>query len=256
MVIMKSFPSRIFRATRLLSLACGTVAIFISGNARADALLAAQPNGGSGFSISAGYYSTWGSVGFTPSQNYNFTSVTLWLTGFDGSDDSQPVLSLWSNNSFPGSTSQPGTKLLDFATPTPNDGSLSAFSFDASISYNLQANTTYWLVLSESGPHAYPFSGTCNWVGGATPSGNAVYNGSKILYNGSGFQSWPMTPAFSIGSANSLGQVNPVPEPSTLMLGTLMAMLLIISRGIHHPRLRGQIIKVQEVARQRRFSGN
>ncbi len=182
-----------------------------------------------------------GAVSFTPLQNINVSSVTLWLTGFSGANGIQVNAGIYLNqNDASGifnhgtATSFPSSQFLSFSTPAHNDGSLSAFTYsnptgnpfnNPSGSTILQANMTYWLLVLPSGPMG-PYANGGNWVGGGALSGDATYNGSVSVdqFNGR-YDASSVMPAFSINTTSL--QVSPVPEPSSVALLSFLAACLL-----------------------------
>jgi hypothetical protein len=162
-----------------------------------------HPNGG-GPAYNLAWYdymSSGGEVGFTPYADMTISSVTVWLTGYDGADGLTFDAAIYNN--FYG---QPDFEIANLITPAPNDGSDAAFTFaDSSGSTMLDADQEYWLLIYASGTNpSEPVGAT--WDTGGTPCGNAFYDGSQ------GFnESYSGTPAFSL---------NTVPEPgSTCLMG-------------------------------------
>ena len=178
--------------------------------------------GGNGFNIS--FYNSYsflgGAVEFTPGEDFNLGSISLWLSGYSAQSSETVNTSIWLDNN-----STPYTPLLNFDSPVANDGSLARFTFsdpfaansfvDPSGSTILSANTTYWLIVTASGP-----SGGITWVEGKNPCGQATYEGSDSYYVNYGtFNSSSVMPAFSI---------NVAPEPGFI---AFMALSLCAAAG-------------------------
>ncbi len=181
-----------------------------------------SPNNGDGFSLVAynGLSMSGGAVEFTPTQNIDLSSVTVWLSGYTGLYGQSIYASIWDNG---GST--PYAPIMSFSSPTHNDGSLAAFTFsnpainlynDPSHSTILSANTEYWLIVTAGGQNG-TISGA-SWVSGGTPSGDAIFDAADTynVYSGS-FAASSTVPAFYINNPNS-SFINPVPEPSSFAL--------------------------------------
>lgn len=222
------------------------------------------PVGGDGFhwSVYNGSTISGGAVSFTPTQDINVSSVTLWLTGFSGAYGTKVNAGIYLNQNDPAgflnggsARSYPGAAYLTFTTPEHNDGSLAAFTYlnpvanpfnNPSGSMVLSANITYWLLVTPSGPMAgqpYFFGG--DWVGGGTPAGDAVYNGavSADWYNGK-YDSSTVMPAFAINSVFSPNtQISPVPEPKTVALLGMFAVCLLLRKVWRQPKLARRRIK-------------
>jgi hypothetical protein len=142
------------------------------------------------------YMSSGGEVGFTPYADMTLSSVTLWLTGYNG--DNGLTFDAMIYNNFYG---QPGFEVASLIAPTPNDGSDAAFTFtDSSSSTTLETGEEYWLIIYATGTNpSEPVGAT--WDSGGLPYGDALYDGSQG-YN----ESYSGTPAFTL---------NTVPEPGS-----------------------------------------
>jgi hypothetical protein len=160
------------------------------------------PGAGNGHSIATEAGNTFGTAAeFTPLQNIQFNSVTLWLSGYTGLDGSVLYLSVLNNYSgtpFP----QPGGTIA-IGSAKPNDGSDGAVTFD--LSGNLQASTQYWLFLylwvpgGGFGPDYGLFN--CYWDGGGKATDNVLVNGSEEYINGFSPGTYKSdAPAFAINS--------------------------------------------------------
>jgi hypothetical protein len=165
-----------------------------------------------------------GAVEFTPRQNINLSSVTLWLSDYTGQYNQTINAGIYYNNCGNSFNNQgtatyfPGALVLGLSSPAPNDGSLAPFTFsDPSGSTVLSANTGYWLVVTASGqPGDYLYDS--NWVAGETPTGDAVYDRSdNYNVNNGTFDSSSVLPAFTL---------NAVPEPGSAALMGLSFLLL------------------------------
>lgn len=164
------------------------------------------PNGSSGFDIVA--YNTSMNIGaaveFTPLEAIDLSSVTVWLSGYNGIYGQTMYASICSNNS-----NAPGGALLTLTSAAPNDGSLAAFTFSGSLT--LSANTPYWLVLDSEETQIAPAPAQASWVGGGTPSGEATYDGS-VVYN------YLPSPSINTSSIIPAFTINAVPEPGVAAL--------------------------------------
>jgi hypothetical protein len=193
-----------------------------------------SPNGTSGFNIII--YNTSMDIGaaveFTPTENINVSSITLWLSGYTGTGGQTMDVGIYSNSSFQigTATNTPYTDLLNFTSPGANDGSLAAFTFtnptgtpggNPSGSTLLSANTHYWLAIDSQEIQGSGYYGDAVWVTGGTPTGDATYNGS-VVYNhlpSTSINTSSITPAFTI---------NAVPEPG---FASLMGLPLVFFVG-------------------------
>jgi len=191
-----------------------------------------SPAGGTGFSVSAQSppNATGGAVAFTPSEDMSFSSITVWLSGYNGLDvfgnlNQSFYAGIWTDAApAPGGVDQPQADIDPLSVPPPNDGSLAAFTFDnLSPSTILSANTEYWLVIYENTGGSIAVGST--WVGGNVPVGNATYDGSDRFSFPAGFTSSSIIPAFEINAA---------PEPGAIAFDTLS----ILFGGLYAFRLR------------------
>jgi hypothetical protein len=162
-----------------------------------------------------------GAIGFTPLENLSVSSVTLWLSGYNGLSSyySGPNGIVFTNQSYVVSINgngtafgynTPGIPLTPLNVPAPNDGSLAAFTFTVpSGSVALEAHQEYWVAISGiTMPESFLYYNNSDWVGGGTPTGDAIYDGAVSQYS-AGFTSSTDVPAFTI---------NIVPEPSEYAL--------------------------------------
>jgi hypothetical protein len=172
---------------------------------------------GSGNGLSISFYNSYsylgGAVEFTPAENFDLGSISLWLEGYNTQYAETVNVSIWLDNN-----NTPYTPLLNFDSPAANNGSLDLFTFsnpsgansfvDPSDSTVLSANTTYWLIVTASGS-----SGGTIWAEGKNPCGQGIYIGSdSYSVNNGTFDSSSIMPAFSI---------NVVPEPGFTAFMTL-----------------------------------
>lgn len=200
-----------------------------------------SPDNGTAFSIVTynGLSMSGGAVEFTPTENIDLSSVSIWLSG---NTSGQTInASIWSSNPAGTASFNPGTAslfpwapVISLDAPSHNNGSPAEFSFsDPSKNSILSANTAYWLVITSSGPSGN-YIDAASWVNGGTPTGNAIFDGADS-YNvyGGAFDASSALPAFSInpgsGSSDSgSGSLAPVPEPSSM---TLMTIPLFLAMG-------------------------
>ncbi len=190
--------------------------------AKADVpVIASTTNGISGFAL--GTYDTipvgW-AVGFTPTENIDVSSVTLWLSGYDAqfvnqkpSQPSDITFGLYENGNLDG-FSQPVLALSPQFVPSPNDGSAAPFTFTLSPdeSITLDAGQEYWILAYG---FVWPASGypvpLPEWISGGELTG-ADYDGLDFFYN-AGF-----SPVSNDGTDIPAFTINTVPEPSEYAL--------------------------------------
>lgn len=182
------------------------------------------PNGSSGFDIVA--YNTSMNIGaaveFTPLEDIDVSSVTIWLSGYSGIYGQTMYASICSNNphnTFGTAANGPGGALLTLTSAAPNDGSLAAFTFSGSAI--LSANTSYWLVLDSEETQIAPAPAQADWVGGGAPTGDAIYDGSVVY-------SYLPSPSINTSSIVPAFTINAVPEPG---VAALMSIPLIFGLG-------------------------
>jgi hypothetical protein len=183
--------------------------------AQAQGRFGNSPTGGGVFGFVAnGGDGSGGAVTFTPLQDFRFSSITIWVANYTGRDmygnlNQSFYAGVYSDGStiLPGYTNnQPGALVADLGVPNPNNGSLADFTFiNLSPGAILQANTKYWLFIYEKTSGSFNWGDYPLWIGGGSPVGDAVYNGSYSFAHHS-FSSSLATPAFTI---------NAVPEPGT-----------------------------------------
>jgi hypothetical protein len=206
-----------------------TVALLLAGGfaAKADVpVFGNSPNNTSAFSVGvAGDNTFGGAIGFTPLENLSVSSVTLWISGYNGLSSyyNGPNGIVFTNQSYVVSISdsiynirgynQPGGLLTLLNVPAPNDGSLAPFTFAVpSGSIELEANQEYWVfIYGITIPGSFLYYNNSSWVGGGTPTGDAIYDGAESSFS-SGFTPSTDIPAFTI---------NTVPEPGALALSAL-----------------------------------
>jgi hypothetical protein len=173
---------------------------------KADAPIFGNSTNGAGTAIVVGsgdeYNPQGGAIGFTPATNIAVTSVTIWLTGYNGQNGQGYTMALFNAEySTTPPTNQPAgyDAIASFNTPPPNDGTTAAFTFtNASGATVLQANQTYWLFIGGYGTSTAVLA---NWEDGGTPTGIAAYYGAEAETNDS-YVSISATPAFTINSTN------------------------------------------------------
>jgi hypothetical protein len=213
------------RLPKILSTILTAVLLPAATNAQSG-IFGNTPTGGVAFSMIAesGANGSGGAVAFTPTEDFDFTSVTVWLSGYTGLDlygnmDQSLFAGIWTSGAaYPGGSQQPLVEIDSLGAPAPNDGSLAPFALaNLSPTTLLHAGTEYWLFISENtggsaavGPQ---------WVGGNNPVGNAVYDGSEVFQFPMGFAPSSATPAFSINDIYS------TPEPGTISFASLSLLL-------------------------------
>ena len=158
-------------------------------------------------------------VFFTPTENLQVGSVTLWVTGYSGSVAQNLNLNVGiCNTEVLGDTlTNVGTSIAQLTTPAPNDGSSASFTFaDSAGSVTLQENEEYCFLVAGDPvvPHGVS-SAMVTLEEGDTPTGDAVYDGAVYIQSQSSFPDGD-TPAFTI---------NTVPEPSEYVLIGLGAIV-------------------------------
>lgn len=193
------------------------------------------PGDGTGFSIVTynGLSMSGGAVEFTPTENIDLSSVSIWLSGYTGGTIEA---SIWSGNPAGTADENPGTaplfpwaQAITLDAPTYDNGSLDELTFSDSLKDStLSAGKDYWLVITSEGPSGNYIDGA-SWVAGGTPTGDAIFDGadSYNVYGGS-FDTSSVLPAFSINSDDSGSFLAPVPEPSSM---TLMSIPLLLGLG-------------------------
>jgi hypothetical protein len=193
-----------------------------------------SPGGAGAFSLSFANGNTWGgAVLFTPTADISLSSVTLWLSGYNGRNGITPSVGIYDGLQLPNSMFMMGSEVVSLSTPTANNGVTGAFTFSDSSPTVLRAHQDYWLfaygLWEGSGAN---YGGAANyWEAGGSPAGNAIFDQADYFNNG-GLSQTALMPAFTINS-NSPCTVNPVPEPGTLALLTI-PLLFGIGRIVYH----------------------
>jgi hypothetical protein len=192
-------------------------------SAKADSSVFGNSLGlGSAFSLSFASGNTWGgAVLFTPTKNISLSSVTLWLSGYNGQNGITPSVGIYNSYQLPNNLFELGSEVVSLKAPAANNGITGAFTFSDSSTTVLKANQDYWLfaygLWNSSSPN---FGGAASyWQAGGATAGNAIFDQADYFNNG-GLLSSSLIPAFSINS-NSPATINPVPEPSTMALLTI-----------------------------------
>src|ERR1700722_6524022 len=208
------------------------VSVSLSLAARADTSVYGNlPNNGSGFSLVAynGLSMSGGAVEFTPTENIDLSSVTLWLSGYTGQYGQSIYANIWESYN-----NNPYTPYINLASASPNSGSVAAFTFgspsvnpytDPSGSTVLAANTSYWLVVT-AGEHTGSYTTAASWVGGGVLGGPALFNASDSYnVNGASFSPSSDLPAFSLNDANAQVTIQEVPEPGSMAMLSVASLL-------------------------------
>ncbi len=176
-----------------------------------------MPDGVDTFSVGySGDNMVSGAFGFTPQDNLDVNSVTLWLSGYSASTLQYmvPSVGIYSNQfvlAGPG-MNEPNVnaQLASLNGPAPNDGSSAAFTFSAASGpIQLEANEEYWIWIRPEILGPFPTNGGANVLleSGGPPTGDATYN--EFEMGEFGISSDAFTPAFTI---------NVIPEPSEYAL--------------------------------------
>lgn len=202
------------------------IAAAVSQFARADVIYGDIAGGNqifSGYGMGpGGGVNNYIAEGFTMSANYNLQSVDIILSNFQSQAGSNFALSIFSNG--PGNV--PGTNLYNLSTiiSIPTSGTPTTVNLTGSGSFLLSAGATYWLELYATNPSS-PVGSTLQWDGAYTPtfSGFATPTGPAAVEVGQR-RTFAGTTTSELRTAFQLNGV-PVPEPSTLTLGGLGAIL-------------------------------
>ena len=206
----------------------GLIVLLLCFHAKADQrVFGNSPGSGNCFSLAFESGNTFGgAILFTPAENITLSSVTMWLSNYNGQNGIIPSVSIYTSQQQGPGNYVLGQELAALDTPAPNDGSTAAFDFNNSPGTTiLDANMAYWLF-------AYGMwngtgnGGICYWATGTSPTGEASYMQADTYINGSFSGQSSLAPAFVI---------NTVPEPGTAtLLG--IPMLLAFGRKLYRNR--------------------
>jgi hypothetical protein len=159
-------------------------------------------------------------VAFTPSVDFTISSITLCLSNYTQSF----AVQLWEQEPAP----YYYDVICQLGGPPPNDGSQDEFTYttltlftDVPTPVTLDAGQNYYLVAysAEDQTSTEPI----DWVGGTTPSGDAVFDGTYSVYEG-------ILGPNAVTSNSPAFSLNPVPEPSAISLGLLAIASLPFAR--------------------------
>lgn len=225
-------PVRMFATARSLGLALVAIALVAPTAVASPISVSAISNNFStvttGNSTVSG--STWFASGFTTgtSTSYlNLSGVNLSLAVSGTSTSAVPVVRIFSGNSNP-------TTLLQTLNGPAITNSFPAQSFTfapSSVPLALSANTNYWVVLSAAAGEQYGWYTADDSPSEQNGSGFSFVSGVRSLNGGS---SWGNNVLASVGAV-SVQVVQPVPEPSTIMLAGIGVAGAII---VEHSRRR------------------
>ena len=188
-----------------------------------------SPGSGNCFSLAFESGNTFGgAILFTPADNITLSSVTMWLTDYNGQNGIIPSVSIYTSQQQGLGNYVLGQEIAALDTPAPNDGSTAAFNFtNSSGSTLLDANMAYWLFAYGMWTGTTNYAGAiCYWEAGSTPTGDAAYNQADSYVNGSFSGRSSIAPAFVI---------NAVPEPGLAALLSI-PMLFGISQQLYRRR--------------------
>lgn len=160
--------------------------------------------------------------GFTTGSTlYTIESVDLPL-GVTGAGNGTPLLQIYSNNAgVPGSD-------LGASFTNPSFGAQAVYNLSLTTPFALAANTSYWLVLSDTTSASQT---KFNWYYSDAISTPTAQNGSGLTFlNGArsnnGGTNWSPNNAFALTGIT----VNAVPEPSTYALAMITTGFIALLR--------------------------
>ena len=211
--------------TRLAGVACAVCLISPAG---ADTLMDTGSPGGFfgyyGYDVFVGQSVA---IAFTPTQNYSFDNVSMWLMSndFDGAGRMLNI-SLQTNDGGGATPAPSGTMLESWAYATQSVGWTPLLETLNSVSHPLlQAGQTYWIVATSNEPaFVDPIWVVADGNGGTYWMGNIDYASSPDWQVGE-----------TGGPVGVIISATPVPEPSTLAFAALGVPLLL---GIARRRAR------------------
>ncbi len=203
--------------TRLAGVAC---AICLISPAGADTLMDTGTPGGwlgyYGYDVFVGQSVA---IAFTPTQDYSFDNVSLWLMSNDFDGAGRMLNISLQTNAGGGTTPAPsGTMLESWAHATEAVGWAPTLETLNSVSHPLlQAGQTYWIVASSNEPaFVDPIWVVADGNGGTYWMGNIDYASSSDWQIGE-----------TSGPVGLVISATPVPEPSTLAFAALGVPVLL-----------------------------
>ena len=191
-----------------------------------SALFALAPvEGIASLSFGESSFNTFGQAeSFTASQDISFSTVTLWMQGYNSAmtgEDTSATLSLslmtdGVNDYPPGTTATDPQATKSTAFAPINNSAYAPYTFN--LSGTLTANTTYWFFVYLMVPTGGFYD--CNWVDGGSPNADITINGTTPFYTGSFVPFDPTSspqggPNFALDYHTPSETPAPVPEPST-----------------------------------------
>lgn len=217
----RTFDGQLFaRVSAFFMLGLLAASLVCPGNAEADLIIGNLPaTPAADNSASAGLNNlNLKAILFTMgAADFSASDVTLRLQSYNLAGEAVVEI-----HAFTGSTTTVGTTLLGFTAPAPGGSGVAEYTFNASSSLTLQANTSYWLVVGGI------VSGSFDWRATTTALdpylGPATYNSGLSTSNGG--SSW------NASAARNYFQLNgtPIPEPSALALVLFGAVPVLFSR--------------------------
>ncbi len=203
----------------LAGAACAASAACLVAPAHADVLLDTGTPGGFlgyyGFDVFVGQSVA---IAFTPTQDYRFDTVSLWLMSNDGAAGRTLTVSLQTDaggGAVPVAPS--GSVLESWAHATDAVGWAPVLeTLNSTTNPLLSAGQTYWIVAESSEP------AFVNPVWVVAGDGNSYYVGNIDFQSGPDWQV-----GLTGGPVGTVVTASPVPEPAAWMLGLVGAPLLL-----------------------------
>jgi len=198
---------RFLRLNRLFLVAAATLGLAGFSHAQTTILLNNLPSNNEGYGETTS--ETWRGVTFTTgSYAFEVSTVTMVLKDYLSASDDQPILTINASNG-----DSPGVSLGSFTAPSSTTSGFQDVIFTPISLVNLDANTTYWLVIAGTST-SDPFYWARNDPS-KTPTSEvgATFGHQKINYSGGTSAAWQ-----DGDDGPHSFEIVGVPEPSTYVL--------------------------------------
>lgn len=193
-------------------------------SAKADSpVFGNSPGNGNAFNLSFESGNTFGgAVLFTPSENIDVSSVTLWLNNYNGQNGISPSVAIYGSYEFGNGTYEMAAEIASLNTPAANNGSAAAFNFSAPAETILESGQAYWLFAYGLWGGGSGFGAACYWEAGGSLCGDGTYDQSDFFNNGGLAGQTSAVPAFSLNIVPEPGYAALLSIPTLFGIGRLL----------------------------------